>query len=457
MKDSKIIFISIFEGVEAKNLLRTPVLKTLLSDENVKIILFTKTKEKAEYYKKSFNDPRIEYEVVEKRTMRGIDSLFSKLKFLLLDSKTIDLKRRMLFAEDRNFLKYYFGKLAKKVFSKKIIRKLVRYLDFYLVKDRTYKQFFDKYNPSLVFLAHLFDDPEIHLLREAKRRKIISVGFVNSWDKVTSRSILRLLPDKIIVFNKIVKQEVFEYADMKKKDIFVSGIPQYDLFFSDRTIDRDSFMGKYGLSANDKLIVYASMGKAFSDSDWDIIDLLTASEKDGLLPSNTKLLVRFQPNDFVDEGEIKKRPSLRYDYPGIRFSQKRGVDWDMDESDLNHLRNTLAHMDLLVTYASSISIDAAIFDKPVININFEINKKSSLLKSPTQYYSSGHYKKALDAGGIKMAKNERDLLESINKYIGDPSLEREGRRRLVKEQCEFTDGRSGERIGNFVLDLLYGK
>jgi len=41
-KGIKTIFITIFEGVEAKNILRTDILPTLLADPEVRIVLFTK-------------------------------------------------------------------------------------------------------------------------------------------------------------------------------------------------------------------------------------------------------------------------------------------------------------------------------------------------------------------------------------------------------------------------------
>jgi len=136
------------------------------------------------------------------------------------------------------------------------------------------------------------------------------------------------------------------------------------------------------------------------------------------------------------------------------FSEERGIDWDLNFDDLRHLKNTLYHMSLIVCYASSISVDAAIFDKPVININFEIRPNELMVKSPTQFYRMTHYKKALETGGIKMAESSEKLLEWINRYINNPEVDREGRGRLVREQCQFTDGKSGERIGNFILENI---
>ena len=57
----KTIFLTIFEGVEAKNLLRTSVLPTLMSHPNVRIVLFTKSQEKIDYYRKEFSDQRENY------------------------------------------------------------------------------------------------------------------------------------------------------------------------------------------------------------------------------------------------------------------------------------------------------------------------------------------------------------------------------------------------------------
>lgn len=450
----KTIFITIFEGVEVKNVLRTPILKNLLADEDVKIVLFTKSKAKVDHYAAEFNHPRIFFEVVEWKSNSRLDTLFSKLKFVLLRTETTNLKRKMVSEYEQRYFGYYVGLIVNFLLARSFVRKIVRYLDFALVKDSTYSAYFDMYSPKLVFLAHLFDEPEISLLREAKKRGIMSVGFVNSWDKVTSRCILRLLPDKAITFNSIVKDELIHFNEMKPENIFVSGLPQYDYFYTRTPILRENFFNKISISPEKNLIVYASMGRAFSTSDWDMIDLLHTLTTSNKIAKSSALLVRFQPNDFIDQEEIKKRPYLKYDQPGIRFGSKRGVDWDMNFADLEHLADTLHHAALVVCYASSISIDAAVFDKPIINIDFEVQHTASLLKSPTQYYKSLHYGKALKTGGINLVKSEPELIDSINKYLLDPRLHSRERARLVFEQTVYTDGNSGKRIAEYLLSLI---
>ena len=76
------------------------------------------------------------------------------------------------------------------------------------------------------------------------------------------------------------------------------------------------------------------------------------------------------------------------------------------------------------------------------------------MKSPTQYFKTEHYKKAVATGGIKLVGSGEELIEWINKYLENPSLDKEGRKRLVWEQCPFKDGKSGERIANFILNQM---
>ncbi len=454
MTDQKTIFMTIFEGAEARNLLRTSVVPVLLSDPTVRIVLFTKSEEKREYYKSEFNDPRLRYEVVPRRPLRGLDRFFAALKFTLLRSATTDLKRSMQYEESGSAIRYYGGRCLNRLLARPMILRAVRFFDLLLVRGTGYGRLFDTYQPAVVLLAHLFDEPEIDLVREAKRRGVKTVGFINSWDKTTARAIIRLLPDKAIVFNNIVKRELVVHDAMRPEDIYVSGLPQYDPYWNAKPHTREEFFATLGLPPEKKLIVYAPMGRAFSGSDWDVIDLLRKMSQEGKFGPEAALFVRFQPNDFFDESELKKRPDLRYDYPGRRFSVKRGVDWDMDGKDISRLIDTLAHMSVLVSYASSIVIDAAIFGKPSVNIGFEMTPGRKGFTAPTQYYKTDHYRAVLATGGVRMARTPDELASAVRTYIEAPETDRAGRDRLIATQCRFTDGRAGERIAKFVVSFL---
>ncbi len=450
----KTVFISIFEGVEAKNILRTFVLDTLLHAENLRIVLFTKSVERADYYRKEFNNPRIFYEVVERTEPSGLNAFFSKLKFTLLKTSSTDQKRRMIMEDEGGYVNYILGLFFNRLLARRWLRSMMRYLDYWLVRTNIYGVYFEKYKPDIVFLAHLFDEPEINFLGEAKRRGVKTLGLINSWDKVTTRCILRLIPDKLVVFNETVKKELIEYDDVSAEKIFISGLPQYDIFFRTpiEVSTREDFFKKIGFSPEKRVVLYAPIsGKK---SNWDIIDLLHLLNQQKKFGENVEILVRFQPNDFVEKKDLESRPWLHYDYPGKRFSSKRGVDWDMDTDDLKHLVDTLSYISVLVCYGSSLSIDAAVFNKPVINLNFELYKSEKLRWSPIQFYTLEHYSKALSNGGIRIVRDTEELVRWINMYLKTPHLDKEEREKLVMQQCGVTDGRAGERIGNLILSMV---
>lgn len=447
------VFITIFQGVEAKNILRTDIYKNLVAGKDLRIVFLVGNQEKADYYKKEFNDPNVVYEVARMGRLGFWNRFFSGLKFVLLNSETVALRRRMIFQEKRNYFWFAYNWLVNGLLANRFARGIVRRLDYLLVKDEFFAELFQKYNPELVFCAHLFDNQEIQLIREARRRGVKTIGFVNSWDKMTARGIIRLLPDQLVVFNELVKEEAMRYGDMPGNKITISGIPQYDWHINYRPLSRAEFFRKKELDPAKKLIVYAPMGKAFSNSDWDIIDLLNDAITGGVI-KNAQLFARFQPNDFTDDAELKKRPWLVYDKPGVRFSKERGLDWDMSFDDIRGLTNTLVNADLFICYASSMSIDAAVFNKPVINIDFEVRPKELMSKSPTYFYQMTHYAKAVRTGGIRYPKNVSEFFQDINAYLENPKLDEAGRRRLVAEQCWKLDGKAGERVAQVVIESL---
>ena len=447
----KTVFITIFQGVEAKNILRTSVYRELVKRNDVRLVFFVRTPERAAYYSKEFFDSRISYEAVSYRAQQLSDRLFSFLKFHLIRTTTTDLRKRMTAELSRNWLGYWIGMAFNRVFARRIVRRLVRFFDRYFVTDRTFALFFEKYHPDLIFLEHLFDDEEIALLREAKRRRVRTIGFINSWDKLTARCMIRLLPDELLVYNDIVKREAVAQADLPPKLIQVVGIPQYDSYVHHQPTPRPEFMRRIGIDPAKRFLLYAPMGETFSGSDWDIIDLLQRWQESGEFGADVEVFVRFQPNDVLNDAELRRRPWLRYDRPGVRFSAMRGVDWDMSGQELGHLADTLHYMELLVCYASSMSVDAAVFSKPVVNINFEIKSAELLVKSPTQFYQMEHYRNALATGGIRLVQSQPELLEWVRRYLADPTLDREGRARLVRQQCGVLDGRASARIARAML------
>ena len=449
----KTIFIPIFQGVEVRNILRTDVFKILKQQNDLMIVLFVTNQERKEYFEKEFFGKNIVYEVVPIYCPPILNWLFNFLKFNLIKTKTIDLKRKIQFEQDRNLFKYVWKLGFNRIFASKIFRKTVRFLDYYLRRDGNYSEYFEKYNPDLILSAHLFSDTEVSIIRQARQRGIKAVVLIISWDKITSRCMVAVLPDKLIVNNDIIKKEAIKFIDMKVGVIEVVGVPHYDLYLNKKS-DRGEFVRKLGFSTDKKLVVFAPWGKERSDADKDIIQLIYRILKEDLAYLNAQLLVRFPPNDDVELGKDFLNKNIIYQKPGRRFSKERGVDWDMSFEDINELINTLYHSSLIISFTSSIAIDAAVFDKPVINIKFDTRPFDPSNRKPSRFYETEHYSKLLATGGVRLVHNENELSFWIKNYLENPETNSKERRRIIEEQCWKHDGRAGFRIANFILNYL---
>lgn len=450
----KTVLITIYQAVEAKNILRTKVIKGVLAQPDVRAVCLVRFPERAEYYRRDIQHERIIYDAFYRRPDGLFERFFGWLKLFLIRTRTTNLRRRMRLEESGDYFSYYTGLLMSWLLARPQVRRVSRFWDYFLVGDPGFGAVFEKYRPDAVLAANLFDDVEIALIREARRRKIPTVGFINSWDKLTARYAIRLLPDQLAVYNDIVKREAVRHADMPEERIAVCGVPQYDWHFNRTPSPRGEFSSKRGLDHRKPLIVFAPMGREFSNSDWDAIDLMHKIVAGGRLGREVELLIRFQPNDFLDDRELASRPWLKYELPGRRFGTARGGDWDMNFEEMTALTDTLAHISILVSYASSMSVEAAIHGKPVVNINFELREGEPWSKSPTFYYHTEHYRKAIELGGIRLVESKEELVRWLDAYLKDPSLDAEGRKRLVAAQCSRLDGKAGERIAQVIAAFL---
>jgi CDP-glycerol glycerophosphotransferase (TagB/SpsB family) len=124
--------------------------------------------------------------------------------------------------------------------------------------------------------------------------------------------------------------------------------------------------------------------------------------------------------------------------------------------DMDHLADSLYHTEMTISTASTMTIDAAAFDKPSINIAFDGWEEKPFHESVRRFYapSHAHYQPIVKSAGVRIAYSFDELIKYIHMYLEDPSIDKEGRARIVREQCYKLDGKSGERIANFILESL---
>ena len=214
-------------------------------------------------------------------------------------------------------------------------------------------------------------------------------------------------------------------------------------------------MKSKGLNPEEKLITITTVTDGNYPSENKLIDRLLSAREEGKLKGYPNFLIRLHPKDTMSKyAHFKRTRNVHVEDAGKRVGVNLGSEVEMDPEDLMNVKYTLMYSDVVINYASTMTLEAFVFDKPVININFKTSNEHLTSRSPTFYYGMKHYRDALATGGIRLVESEAELVEWINRYLADPALDCEGRARLVREQCQFTDGKGGERVGRYVLEQI---
>lgn len=444
----KTIFIACFHTLISRNIIGTPVLD-ILARSGLKVVVLIPNYKK-EYFEKTYPRPNVIFEgvnvglAVRSRMVR----IFKRLVEAMPQTKRASLGRRRDFSGRKKalwrYLLFYWplGVLGKFPLAVKLVRRL----DFHLSPKGRFYELLDKYKPVLVFSTDVQSEHDVALMQDARRRGMRIIGMVRSWDNLTTRH-LRIIPDEFTVHNEIIKKEAIEITGFPAAKITITGIPHYDKYLRGPTKSREDFFREIGADPQKKLIVYVPICDfRLEDNSVDrfLLEILAGFD--------ANIFVRFPPAERVDLRGFAKPLNMFFDHPGHVFDEKIMGDRDVTPAGDERLANALSFANVVVSGPSTVVIDAALFDRPIILVDFY----PRLVKDDERIYEYGaeHVAPLLKSGGIRLAKSKEEFFDFLNDYLAHPEKDHEGRKRIVAEQCWKTDGQSSQRLAVFILDLL---
>lgn len=429
------------------------LIEHLLLNESVKIILFVPDFKKA-YYREVFNHQRIIIEGIQYDKYPKYSLSMRSLSFLLLSSKTMYIK--MLEQSEKKNAKTEF--LAYRVISflgrLSFVRQLFRFLNRVLHDQAFFEEYFEKYRPDLVFAADLKNVFDTTMAIEAGCRHVQIVGMVRSWDNLTAKGILRILPNMLIVHNDTLKEETIYWNGMPEKSIFVSGVQHYDVYTNIKRKSREEVCKKLGIDPNNKIIFYAPTGNHYSDTDWQVIRMLDEAVSNEKLPKNTSFIVHLPPSDDVDWHNFDFSKRFAVVQPGRFFPNKDIKDNEMTHEDCINLANFIYWSDVVIAGPSTIIIDAAAFDKPTVVVGFDGYEIYPYIKSSRRYFDYNHLQNIIKTNGVSIVYDKNYFIEAVKKYITNTSLDAGGRANIRDGQCGKLDGLSSVKTADFLLQRL---
>ncbi len=456
------VFLSVPQGVAAANMLRSGLIGRLLSahpDARV-VVLSPLVQDPA--FVREFAHPRVVFEPLPPHRPAGIEArLVSLIQAGYLTSGiTESVRVRRAEAIARRSIRWLRAKrVLARLLAPSILRKETRYeLVDRLVKHPWAEALFDRYRPSLLVTAGpglIF--AEIPLLRTAAQRGVRSMVVDASWDNFTNKLLPARRVDRLLVWNDVMKQQAVDLHGYRPDAIRVTGVPQFDRYFRAATLSsREAFFQRIGADPARKLVTLTTTARALYPHYERLIQLLIDAMNSGAWPHPVQLLVRVHPRDELERyAQFLHVPNVIVEKPfRATVSAGDGLTVDIMPADTQHLADTMRHSDVVISVVSTISIEAAIFDTPIINVSFDGEQPEPFARSARRYFCFTHFANLLRHNPGSVAESPEQLVAQVGRYLTDPTLEAEGRRRVVLEQCQFLDGLAAERVAAFVVEEL---
>ena len=176
--------------------------------------------------------------------------------------------------------------------------------------------------------------------------------------------------------------------------------------------------------------------------------------RDGRVRGRPQVLLRPSPADDGQQyaGVRAEFPELIY-APPIWMNTRPG-EWSRIlplRDDVQMLANLTRHADININLNSTMTLDFAIRDRPVINLAFDLREPPPFGQPLWDFfYQFEHYHPVITLGAARFARTPEQLVDALNAYLADPSLDREGRRQFVELEVGGPVGGSTRRI----LDVL---
>jgi hypothetical protein len=307
-----------------------------------------------------------------------------------------------------------------------------------LAETAHYRQLFQQLKPALVFASHQRPPEVIPPVLAARSLGIPTATFIFSWDNLSSKGRIAAPFDHFLVWSELMANELLRYyPDVRPEQVHIVGTPQFDPYAEAELHEtRAEFFARFGADPARPLLCYSGGDKGTAPEDQEHVRILLELIRSGAIQGQPQVLLRPAP---VDEGT--RFAAVRRAFPELIYAPPAWVharpdDWTQViplAEDSRFLANLTMHADLNINLASTMTLDFAIHDKPVVNVAFDVAEPPPHgLPLWDYYYQFEHYQPVIQLGAARIARSRAELAEHVNAYLANPALDREGRQKFVE-------------------------
>lgn len=323
-----------------------------------------------------------------------------------------------------------------------------------------YRERLHKEAPDILLFTHQRPPQIVPLALAARSLDIQSAAFIFSWDNLSSKGRMPVSFDHFLVWSDLMKSELQQfYPEILPDRIHITGTPQFEPYvYEEYAPDPDVIDGLW--LPDDAIVILYSCGDiATTPNDERYLAVLADAQCNGLFGNNVAIVVRPSPAESTARFDDVRRewPRLIWSAPDwVQTRLQHPEPWSQripNRRDISLLRGLLDRMVLNVNVASTITIDAALFDKPVINPAFGGTPEYPDIFDDNKYFNFDHYRPIVESGAVDVARSPVELVEAVRSRLLDPRSGNPARQALVARQISRSLHGTSERILNAVVRM----
>jgi hypothetical protein len=292
------------------------------------------------------------------------------------------------------------------------------------------------------------------LSRMAKELGLRTIAIIHSFDNPTTTSRHFVIYDQYLVWNERMRGELRRiYPEIPKDALSVVGTAHfYPYFEPDYRGDKGDFLSFFRLDGSRPVVLYAGGPCSLVPHETSLVARLCEDLRS--LPANCRPQLVVRPHPI--ERNFDRWTPLRKGYPEVRWSipwakSAEEAEWAIpSQEEIRRFCMLVRYSDVVVNSCSTMSIDAALCDRPVICLDYTLPPFKFFAPYMHRYYDWDHYRPIIESGGVRLARAPEQLLRYILEYIANPALDRSNRSRLVSDMCGAKPHQAVSRIAEAI-------
>lgn len=305
----------------------------------------------------------------------------------------------------------------------RVLGRLLRFLERGVPRSPALDRFIRGQKPDVVLITPLVElgMPQLDHLLSARAARIPSVLCVGSWDHLSSKSVLRVAPDLVTVWNETQKDEAVTLHGLAAHRVEVTGAQCFDRWFErEPSRSRDSFLTRVGLPVDRPFLLYvcSSLFRGTA-SEPEFVEAWVQAIRGSADPQLRDMPILVRPH-----------PQRLDEWQNVDLSGYRNVVFygshPIDQEAQNDYFDSLHFSHAVIGVNTSAFIEAAIAGRPVYTVL--LPELSGSNQEGTLHF---HYLLDPEHGLLHVARSFEEHLTQLGEAIRQPWALSEKSRRFV--------------------------